>query len=195
MRAKAKSEIPRTRPVSKIASKTHQPSPPLRQAVRDLLTQSAAFSQLLPGKQSQIAHDTAVVVDYLASPARNLTEEVDFPAFVSSLLKGVFKAIVNVSVEQMKAYGKLVAAVSKSLDKFRDENVSENEARDHLVKRVPDLHLATTAKKKPAAVKRLATQRQQLLATMVMMGINRIVVTSGKIDAKISSIAKLAKSV
>ena len=31
----------------------------------------------------------------------------------------------------------------------------------------------------------LATSRQQLLATMVLMGINRIVVTDGKIQAKI----------
>jgi hypothetical protein len=172
--------------MSKIASKTHRPSPAVRQAVRDLLTQSAAFSRLLPSKQSQIAHDTALVADYLASPARNVTREVDFPVFVASLINGVFKAIVNVSIDQMKAYGKLVAAVSKSVDKFRDENVSENEARDHLLKRFPDLHLATTAKRKPAPIKRLATQRQQLLATMVMMGINRIVVTDGKIGAKIS---------
>ena len=172
--------------VSKIATKTRRPSPLVRQAVRDLLTQSAAFSRLLPGKQSQIAHDTVLVVDYLASPARNLTQEVDFPDFVSSLIKGVFEAIVNVSIDQMKAYGKLVASVSKSIDKFSDENVSENEARDYLLKRFPDLNLATTRRKKPAVIRRLATQRQQLLATMVMMGINRIVVTSGKIDAKIS---------
>ena len=185
--------------MSKIASNKRRPTPTVRQAVRDLLTRSEAFSQLPPGKQSQIAHDTALIVDYLVSPAhqtsssarqtsgaaRNLPQEVDFPAFVSSLIKGVFEAIVNASIEQMKAYGKLVAAVTKSLDKFRDENISENEARDYLLKRFPDLYTGTTAKKKPAAIRRLATQRQQLLATMVMMGINRIVVTSGKIGAKI----------
>jgi hypothetical protein len=37
----------------------------------------------------------------------------------------------------------------------------------------------------PAARTQLATGRQQLLATMVMMGINRIVVTDGKIQAKV----------
>jgi hypothetical protein len=36
-----------------------------------------------------------------------------------------------------------------------------------------------------AARSHIATARQQLLATMVLMGINRIVVTSGKISAKI----------
>jgi len=37
----------------------------------------------------------------------------------------------------------------------------------------------------PAARTTVATGRQQLLATMVMMGINRIVVTDGKISAKV----------
>ena len=37
----------------------------------------------------------------------------------------------------------------------------------------------------PAARTQLATSRQQLLATMVMLGINRIVVTDGKISAKV----------
>jgi hypothetical protein len=37
----------------------------------------------------------------------------------------------------------------------------------------------------PAARTQLATSRQQLLATMVMMGINRIVVTDGRIAAKV----------
>lgn len=37
----------------------------------------------------------------------------------------------------------------------------------------------------PAARTQLATGRQQLLATMVMMGMNRIVVTDGKISAKV----------
>src|SRR5215211_2128173 len=115
----------------RITSKTQRPSPAVRQAVKDLLIESASFSRLPAGKQSQIAQDTILVVDYLA---RGLTQEVDFPAFVSSLLKGVFNAIVKLSIEQMKAYGKLVAAVSKSIDKFADENVSENEARDYLHK-------------------------------------------------------------
>jgi hypothetical protein len=37
----------------------------------------------------------------------------------------------------------------------------------------------------PAARTQLATSRQQLLATMVLMGINRIVVTDGRISAKV----------
>ena len=37
----------------------------------------------------------------------------------------------------------------------------------------------------PAAQTQIASSRQQLLATMVMLGINRIVVTDGKIQAKV----------
>src|SRR5262249_5139755 len=49
-----------------------------------------------------------------------------------------------------------------------------------------DLEDAETERKLTQAARtQLATSRQQLLATMVLMGINRIVVTDGKISAKI----------
>jgi len=165
-------------------------------------------------------------------------QKVDFPAFVASLIQGVFHAIVTASIEQMEAYGQLVASVAKSLNTFRDENVTENQGRDQLVDQFPDLFEIGTAGADPfgeggggsprvqlregvdedkalkrvnsdlpmeggplksldledadtehklvqAARTQLATSRQQLLATMVLMGINRIVVTEGKIQAKI----------
>src|SRR3954451_14013363 len=37
----------------------------------------------------------------------------------------------------------------------------------------------------PAARRRIAMDRQQLLATMVMMGVNRLVVTNGEIEASV----------
>ena len=180
-----------------------------------------------------------------AEVAGRLLEKVNFPTFVSSLIEGVFHAIVKASIEQMEAYGQLVASVAKSLNTFRDENVSENQGRDHLVEQFPDvfeiamgggdsfgggfddngqggggeprvqlregvdedqalsrvngslpmeggplksldLQDADNERKLVQAARtQLATSRQQLLATMVLMGINRIVVTDGKIQAKI----------
>jgi hypothetical protein len=161
-----------------------------------------------------------------------LLQAVNFPEFVSGLIKGVFHAIVQSSIEQMEAYGRLVADVAKTLNQFRDENVSANQGRDHLVDQFPDLFQVDidtgdfgegggprvrmrdgvdedaavkrvnnmpieggpvsglddeTIEEKlvPAARTQLATSRQQLLATMVLMGINRIVVTDGKISAKV----------
>ena len=172
--------------------------------------------------------------------AVSLIQGIDFPGFVSGLIQGVFHSIVQSSIEQMEAYGKLVADVAKSLNQFRDENTTANQGRDHLIDQFPDMFelqapgddpfgggfgdsqappapkvvLRDDVDEKqavarlnaslpldkpvtklddelieallvPAARTQLATGRQQLLATMVMMGINRIVVTEGKIQAKV----------
>ena len=263
-----------------------------RVAVRDLLAQSPAFSQLSQAQQKQMAHDLVQVGAFMAEPGMRVAPQhmapavkevalanapdasqwsstsdndlgeknmpkfgqaakagveqavaliagVNFPGFVTGLIQGVFHSIVRSSMEQMGAYAKLVADVSKSLNQFRDDNTTANQGRDHLVDQFPDifkiqepgqndpfsfgdsapsgprvvvredvdekaalarinnsgLPLAQPINKLddelveallvPAARTTIATGRQQLLATMVMMGINRIVVTDGKIMAKV----------
>ncbi len=175
-----------------------------------------------------------------AAVAGALLEAVSFPDFCAGLINGVFHSIVQSSIEQMEAYGKLIADVSKSLNQFRDDNTTQNQGRDHLVEQFPDMfqlsmdtgafgggfgdenaappgprvtvregvdERAAVARINeslpldrpierlddelveallvPAARTQLATGRQQMLATMVMLGINRIVVTDGKISAKV----------
>ncbi|MCR5882302.1 hypothetical protein LRS03_05280 [Rhizobacter sp. J219] len=148
---------------------------------------------------------------------------VNFPGFVGGLIDGVFNSIVTTSIKQMEAYAEMVKNVSKSVDQYMKDNVTENNARDYLAERYPD-HLevdiagdAPRLKPKeghdenslpdffadlglaspvvsidednveqqlvPAARRRIAMDRQQLLATMVMMGVNRLVVTNGTIEA------------
>jgi hypothetical protein len=80
---------------------------------------------------------------------------VDFPAFVAELMQGVFEAIVNASIRQMEAYADLLDQVGQSLDQAPKRGGSAS-----------------------------SRSRQQLVATMVLMGINRIVVTKGKIVAR-----------
>jgi hypothetical protein len=157
------------------------------------------------------------------SAMSNLVQEIDFPSFVGGLVDGVFNSIVTSSIKQMEAYAELVKNVSKSVDQYMKDNVSEGNARDYLVQRYPE-HLemdytAETPKIKPregaddanlpdffsdlglkmpmtgldqdsaeqqlvpAARQRIAMDRQQMLATMVMMGVNRLVVTNGTIEA------------
>jgi hypothetical protein len=153
----------------------------------------------------------------------DLIQEVDFPSFVGGLVDGVFNSIVTSSIKQMEAYAELVKNVSKSVDQYMKDNVSENNARDYLVQKYPehlemdlsgespklkpregadesnmpdffaDLGLKSpvasldqdTAEQQlmPAARQRIAMDRQQMLATMVMMGVNRLVVTNGTIEA------------
>lgn len=168
-----------------------------------------------------------------AKVAGLLMKQVKFPTFVASLIEGVFHAIVKSSIEQMEAYTAMIASVAKSLKQFTDDNVSENQGRDHMVEKFPDLFeigvddfgdspgprlKLRDGVDESAALKRLnsmqfedgnvmksmdlsdenvekalvmaarmqlAKQRQQLMASMVLMGINRIVITDGRISAKI----------
>lgn len=154
--------------------------------------------------------------------AGRMVNEVNFPAFVSSLVKGTFDAVVEASIQQMKAYGELVNSVAMSLNEFRDQNVDVGEGRRHIAQKYPnvfdfaggelsvkddfddsampdfqaDLGMAepvedlsdeaTIDALVTAARTDLARGRQQLLATTILMGINRIIVTDGKINAKIT---------
>jgi hypothetical protein len=169
-----------------------------------------------------------------ATIAGEFLRQVNFVEFVSGLIDGVFNSIVTSSIEQMEAYSKMVADVSKSLDQFRDENTTEQDGEDQLVDQFPDIFDLGiddfSGSKEPklklrddvdqesaltrvqnalggyvpggiesidvsdpdaqarlitAARSHIATGRQQLLATMVLLGLNRIVVTNGKISAKV----------
>jgi hypothetical protein len=159
----------------------------VRPQVKALLTSSPAFNSLPADKRKQIATDMAKIVNYLAQDAGRgadkLVVDVDFPDFVSGLLSGVFDAIVDVSIRQMEAYAKLVAGVAKSLNEFTNQNISDNDANNNLIDRLPHFFPSRSKRKRPRA--RLRSSRQQLLATMVLMGINRIVVTDGRIKAKL----------
>jgi hypothetical protein len=157
--------------------------------------------------------------------AGTLSDELDFPAFVASLIHGTWDAMVDSSIRQMESYADLVSAISKPLSQFRDENVTANQARDWLVGKYPgDVALslqedgATLLPRGgeddsggpspawlgeyglegqtlsaelleehlvPMARDRLASDRMQTLATLVMLGMNRIVVKDGSITARL----------
>ncbi|MEE2871234.1 MAG: hypothetical protein VYE17_11930 [Pseudomonadota bacterium] len=164
-----------------------------------------------------------------ANNVARITEDtlnaIAFPTFVADLLKGTFQAVVDASIQQMEAYGELLANVAKTVDEFMADNISNNQARDWLSNSYPQLVRLDTSSGEPrvriadgggdseaaqaaarrdmnvpedqsiddddsletvlvpAARRKLAQSRQQVLATMVLMGINRIVVTSGRVKA------------
>ena len=146
--------------------------------------------------------------------------------------------MVEASIEQMRAYGELIANVSKTVDQFMADNISEAAGRDYLADKYagdlgveifsgsdsfaegdgaattqarleakgeePEVALARISKEMninppiadlsdadaelrlvTAARLEMARSRQQLLSSMVMLGINRIVVTDGSIRAKV----------
>lgn len=169
-----------------------------------------------------------------------MVQKVDFPKFVGGLIKNVFQAIVESSIEQMRAYGELISNVAKTTDQFMRDNIGESAGRDYLADSYPDVISIETggtsdgfagegdeATPQPtaravavgddAAVRlaeisrdlnlnppvsditdanaelrlvtaarlQMAKSRQQLLSSMVMLGINRIVITDGSINAKV----------
>lgn len=167
-----------------------------------------------------------------------LVQKVDFPKFVGGLIKNVFQAIVESSIEQMRAYGELIANVAKTTDQFMRDNIGEGAGRDYLADAYPDVlavgvggtaegfaagesadpppprleargedpavRLAEISREMnvnppvtdlsdanaelrlvTAARLQMAKSRQQLLSSMVMLGINRIVITDGSINAKV----------
>ena len=73
----------------------------------------------------------------LGRRAGALSDELDFPEFVASLVHGTFDAIVDSAIRQMESFADLVAAVAKPIDQFTQENVSLNQARDWLVEQYP----------------------------------------------------------
>lgn len=202
--------------------------PPVRALARD------AFGRELPdpAESGVSANGTAepsapkkreAATDTLGRRAGALSDELDFPAFVASLVHGTFDAIVDSSIRQMESFADLVAAVAKPLDQFTRENVTENQARDFLVERhpravtlvsdgtVPRLvpavadedaespewlaeyglagqplttELLETAVL-PRAREEVARQRLQTLSTLVLLGMNRVVVKDGTINARL----------
>lgn len=161
-----------------------------------------------------------------ASNVAKITEDtlnaIAFPTFVADLIKGTFQAIVDASIQQMEAYAELLANVSKTVDEFMADNITDNNARDWLAGAYPQVIKLDTSSGQPrllqadgaddvpapnfrqdlnlnedvsvdddtieailvpAARRRIAQSRQQTLATMVLMGMNRIVITNGRIKA------------
>lgn len=161
----------------------------------------------------------------------HLVDTVDFPKFVSGLIEGVFTSIVDSSIKQMDAYGKLLENVVKSVEEFARENYSDDAARQNLADRFPnalkldsssgmsrlmprgddgggpmpdfkslfgmDVNLEEEESEK-ALVQRarveMARAKQQMLATMVVLGINRIIVTDGEIKASVVFDVKATES-
>lgn len=159
----------------------------VRTEVRRLLDAAPAFAKLDPDARRPLA-DSMTEVACALVPA----EKLDVPGFVSDLIRGTFEAIVDASIQQMAAYADLLGELAKSVDAFKEDNITDDQARDYLtiqgLASAKQIDAALFEKLAvPAARRELAGRRQHLLATMVLMGINRIVVTDGKIRPKVKT--------
>src|SRR5262249_57599735 len=69
--------------------------------------------------------------------ARATLNAIDFPSFVSALVKGTFQAIVDSTIQQMEAYATLLEEVAKTVDEYMQDNVSHDSAKAYLLDRYP----------------------------------------------------------
>lgn len=153
-------------------------------------------------------------------------EAVNFAGFVAGLVTGTFQAIVDATSQQIREYANLVASLSKSLDDFSRENVTDGQARGWLAGRYPQDLTQTVPAPGQAGTPQLVPresqagaspawlgqyglegqalspeltegalleagrlkageERLQMLASLVLMGINRVVVNDGDIKARL----------
>jgi len=68
---------------------------------------------------------------------RNVTE-IPFPEFTAKLIDGVFTAIIAATIKQMEAYADLISNLSKTLETFQTENVTEDMVTKFLIDNYPD---------------------------------------------------------
>jgi pyruvate/2-oxoglutarate dehydrogenase complex dihydrolipoamide acyltransferase (E2) component len=168
----------------------------------------------------------------VAGTTQAILNAVSFPRFVTELITGVFRAVVDSSQEQMRSYVELLRNVAATTEGFADTSLSNFRARQWLADQFPGcfevaqdedeqpqpgepppestLRLRSGASFPseqalraslgippdqsvpsgdpernllPFARLALARQRQQMLATLVMLGMQRIVIESGRINA------------
>lgn len=216
----------------------HIPPPPVRRSAtpvmalaRDAFGREIAAPQpaeseapVFGGDQQQPAPKEKAT-DALGRRAGALSDEIDFPAFVASLVHGTFDAIVDSSIKQMESFADLVSAVAKPLDQFTQENVTLGQARAWLVEQYPRdvtlvedegdyklMPLVAPGDEEatspawladfgqegnelsaelleetllPQARERVARQRLSTLSTMVLLGMQRVVVKDGSVGARL----------
>jgi hypothetical protein len=178
---------------------------------------------------------SGVSASKVAGTTQAILNAVSFPRFVTDLINGVFRAMVDSNRQQMASYVDLIKNVAASVDGFTEMSLGQDQARQWLVDTFPgsfeiqggaDADTAPEDRAEenqsaqvrlrdgasmpseealrtalglapeesapsgdpekslvPFARRAIARQRQQVLSSMVMMGMQRIVIESGRINA------------
>lgn len=158
----------------------------------------------------------------VGSVTRSTLRAIAFPTFVADLIKGTFSAILDATTTQMGAFMEMLESVSKTVEQFETENVTDGQAHQWLAQQYPThirlensegtvravptdteadvpagiqgaLNLSDGVDSiddvtieeilVPAARRKLAQSRLQMLSSLVMMGLQRIVINHGRIRA------------
>ena len=151
-------------------------------------------------------------IDEVGAIAGDFIDDIDFPGFVTELLKGVFQANLDVTIQQMESYTRLMKAATASIAKF--VNIIDNTAAfGYLAENNSDefsfdfpaddgkgskepvltdkngnkLDLGNNEVKAKIMDAKIAMAKEQraLLRETILMGISRLVVEKGVVKAAV----------
>ena len=197
--------------------------------VQELRSKTHGKPRTLTVAQSAGSEFSGVAASKVAGTTQAILNAVSFPRFVTDLINGVFKAMIDSSTQQMNSYVELLNAVAASTEGFADANYAPAQARRWLVEKFPGsfqmdeldpdadpeerqeqgIRMRSGASMPSEAALRaalnlseadsvpsgspeqlvplvrgnLAKTRQQMLSSMVLLGMQRIVIESGRITA------------
>ncbi|MEQ9258368.1 MAG: hypothetical protein RIG84_04650, partial [Roseovarius sp.] len=207
--------------------KTFRPAPGAAAKPAAQAAPARSQSRTAPARtQAAQANLQTAATGRVADITQSTLQAIAFPTFVADLINGTFDAIIGATIKQMQAFQELVSNVSKTVDEFMRDNITDNQARDYLVQSYPGLMRIDTSEDSPrvalteageeagdaelggiqgqlglpdpvgsldetvieeqlvpAARRKLAQSRLQMLSSMVMLGLQRIVVRHGRIRA------------
>jgi len=196
---------------------------------------TAPRPRAIAAAQSAGQQFSGVSASKVAGTTQAILNAVSFPRFVTDLINGVFRAMVDSNRQQMASYVDLIKNVAASVDGFSEMSLGQDQARQWLADTFPgsfeiqggadadtaprdraeenesaNVRLREGASMSseealrtalglgpeesvhggdperslmPFARRAIACQRQQVLASMAMMGMQRIVIESGRISA------------
>jgi hypothetical protein len=143
----------------------------------------------------------------------SMVRQVDFPKFVKDLVQAVYDANINLTKTQMQMFSDMLKEVTGSLQKFINK-IDDTESFAYLVANEPNRYGMITerdpatgqnrpimidqetlqkldendnefkAKVMDAKIK-MAQEHRAMLRETILMGVSRIVITSGKVKAKV----------
>ena len=148
-------------------------------------------------------------LDQAGERMKGLVDSVNFPNFVSDLLKGVFDANMEVSIKQAEQYQELLKQATKSTASFV-KKVSKSDSYAYLAENNDftmdfgddeagggepllmdkdgnevDTEDSKIKAKIADAQLAIAKERRKLLRETIMMGINRLVIDKGLVRSKV----------
>src|SRR6266700_636281 len=91
----------------------------------------------LSAAQSAGSEFSGVSASKVAGTTKAILNAVSFPRFVTDLINGVFKAMLDSSAQQMNSYVELLNNVAASTEGFADSNFAPDRARQWLVEKYP----------------------------------------------------------